>query len=160
MDDLLGRKQVVKATQVLTGDFLVGDDGLSTSEVIEVQTQSEVVLVNLAVRGVARLDPAWDVAVYRKSHEPSWDDQGWCHTCDRDTAFCLCICYVCDEASDDCQCSCAQCDTKVRDGGLCATHKASWNESVQGPEPETPDDVSQCLTCGIPFNISYERPPG
>lgn len=65
MEDLLGKMQVIKATLVQTGDFLVGDN--STAEVISVQIEPGVVLVDLAVKGLVRLDPDWDVAVFRKN---------------------------------------------------------------------------------------------
>lgn len=67
MEDLLGPRKVIKATEVQTGDFLVNEAEQSTYEVIDVRVQPDVILVNLAVRGIARLDPSWDVKVYRKA---------------------------------------------------------------------------------------------
>ena len=170
MQALLGQKQVVKATEVRKGDFLEGDFGVSTAEVIDVRVQPDVVLVNLAVKGVVRLDPTWDVAVFRKEGTAgavqtkvkprrqiiSADDSAWCINCNRDTAFCLCVCYVCHEDLEDCQCKCAQCDTLVVGGGLCEAHKASWNEAVQGPEPDSSEQVGKCESCGVAFNSIYE----
>lgn len=66
MEDLLGKKQVIKATEIQKGDFLEGDFGASTAEVVDVQVRADIVLVDLAVKGVVRLDPAWEVAVWRK----------------------------------------------------------------------------------------------
>src|SRR3990167_8496618 len=112
MNALLGQKQVVKATEVRKGDFLEGDFGVSTAEVIDVRVQPDVVLVNLAVKGVVRLDPTWDVAVFRQEEtvrsvetgvkRRNWTLDAWCLTCGRDTAFCECICYVCYEDLVDC----------------------------------------------------------
>lgn len=66
MEDLLGQRHKVKATEIKPGDFLEGDFGVSSSEVLEVQVDPDVVLVDLAVKGIVRLDPTWDVAVFRK----------------------------------------------------------------------------------------------
>lgn len=66
MGDLLGKRQVIKATDVQKGDFLVGDFGVSTAEVVDVRVTPDVVFVDLAVKGVVELDPSWDVAVFRK----------------------------------------------------------------------------------------------
>ncbi len=82
-------------------------------------------------------------------------DPAWCYTCHRDTAFCLCICYVCYEQLEDCKCTCAQCDTKVEGGGLCETHKATWNEEIQGPEPDSKEQLGNCTTCGTVFNRAF-----
>lgn len=161
----MGQKQVVKATEIRKGDFLEGDFGVSTAEVIDVRVQPEVVLVNLAVKGVVRLDPTWDVAVFRQEGTggavqtavktrrqiTSADDSAWCINCNRDTAFCLCVCDVCYRDLEDCQCKCALCDTPVVGGGLCEMHKASWDKSVQGPEPESSEQVGVCAKCGKPF---------
>lgn len=82
-------------------------------------------------------------------------DPAWCYRCNRDTAFCLCKCYVCDDDLEDCQCVCAQCDTPVKGGGLCETHKASWDEAVQGPEPDSSYQIGQCAKCTTPFNRAF-----
>ena len=74
VEDLLGKKFIVKATAIQKGDFLQGP--LGSAEVVEVQAQPSVVLVDLAVLGVKRLDPTWDVAVYRKEDEGNdFDDE-------------------------------------------------------------------------------------
>ena len=71
MEDLLGKKLVIKATEIKVGDFLQGNVG--TGEVVGIQTQPDRVLVNLAVIGVVQLDPTWDVAVFRNQDETtSW----------------------------------------------------------------------------------------
>lgn len=72
VDDFLGKKRVIKATEIRVGDFLEGDFGVSSAEVLDVQVTEKIVYVELAVKGVVRLDPTWDVAVYRKeTSEPS-----------------------------------------------------------------------------------------
>lgn len=172
LEALLGLKQVVKATEVRKGDFLEGDCGVSTAEVIDVRVQPDVVLVNLAVKGVVRLDPTWDVAVFRKEgtvgamHATvrtrqiiASDDSAWCINCNRDTAFCLCICYVCYGDLEACHCKCAQCDTQVVGGGLCEVDKAGWDAAVQGPEPDSSEEVGICVKCGTPFCQAFELDP-
>lgn len=66
VDDFLGKSQVIKATEIRVGDFLKGDFGVSAAEVLDVQVTETVVYVDLIVKGVVRLDPTWDVEVYRK----------------------------------------------------------------------------------------------
>lgn len=70
LEDIFRTKLVIKATEVREGDFLEGDHEVSIAEVIDVQIQPDVVLVNLAVKGVVRLDPTWDVTVLREEERP------------------------------------------------------------------------------------------
>ncbi|MBI3290067.1 hypothetical protein HYZ78_01595 [Candidatus Microgenomates bacterium] len=64
-EELLGKKQVVKATDIRVGDFLEGDFGVSAAEVLDVQVTEAVVYVELIVKGMVSLDPTWDVVVFR-----------------------------------------------------------------------------------------------
>lgn len=84
-----------------------------------------------------------------------YDDPAWCDTCNRDIAFCLCICYVCYEQLEDCQCACALCETKVKGGGLCETHKTTWVEGIQGPEPDSKESLGTCTGCETVFNKAF-----
>jgi len=36
--------------------------------------------------------------------DPDWQDPAWCYTCNRDTAFCMCVCPKCGENNEDCRC--------------------------------------------------------
>jgi len=83
------------------------------------------------------------------------DDPAWCYKCNRDTAFCTCVCYICGNDLEECHCHCALCDTPVKGGGLCPTHKAAWNEEIQGPALEEARNVGVCVQCGIQFNRAF-----
>jgi len=88
--------------------------------------------------------------------DDDYDDPAWCYKCNRDIAFCKCICYICGEYLEECECTCALCDTPKPGGGLCETHAPGWNESVQGPVPESSEQVGKCESCGIAFNSVHE----
>lgn len=83
-------------------------------------------------------------------------DPAWCYQCHRDIAFCKCICHECGERLESCECLCALCKTPTPGGGLCKTHAPEWHESVQGPVPDSSDQVGKCESCGIAFNAVYE----
>lgn len=92
---------------------------------------------------------------YAEEIDTGYVDSAWCTKCNRDTAFCLCKCYVCEEQLENCRCKCAQCDTPVKGGGLCDVHKAAWDEEIQGPEPDSKDQVGICTQCSTPFNRAF-----
>jgi cold shock CspA family protein len=106
------------------------------------------------------LDAASRLASGNPSNEDlprrNWDDMAWCHTCNRDTGFCLCICYVCHEDLADCQCGCASCGVPLPGGGLCDTDFKSWNQVTQGPSPSEPCQIGKCTTCGQAFNKVHD----
>ncbi len=93
--------------------------------------------------------------VYDLKDDIDFEDTAWCDICHRDTAFCLCKCYVCEEQLEDCQCTCAQCETKVKGGGLCEIHKATWDQEVQGPQPGSNEELGTCTQCGTTFNKAF-----
>lgn len=85
-----------------------------------------------------------------------YDDPAWCYTCNRDTAFCMCICHECELVLEECECLCALCSTPAPGGGLCTSHASAWDETVQGPTPWRREDVGRCAACGIVYNAVYE----
>ena len=156
LNDTTWQEQVREKALEIAGDSPLEEEHLNTAMLAlgdivpkEERTRLQQHLANVEV-GISTSD---DHLGYEEVEE--YDDPAWCTGCNRDTAFCECICYVCYEQLEDCKCTCAQCNTPMEGGGLCEAHEAAWNEEVQGPAPDSEEQVGICTDCEIAFNRAF-----